>query len=225
MGTPSPHTQQFPSTDYGDYARSEYRDFFVPSTVAPNIHWLRAVLNPLQQPKLDETILPSTFGVSLLGIEGSRLILKWSTCFEEHGDSIVYQGPGNSAPSNIVEDLSEQIDELCATSNAQILVVHCLSDGSGPAVPANTSIVPGSTIEDLIDMIGARLNLNPRFFVEHFSTDIIGYHEPIGQILPSEKDYVNLSHPDGGYITATSGSANLPGTSMGMHNYISSAQV
>ncbi|PVI01981.1 hypothetical protein DM02DRAFT_703656 [Periconia macrospinosa] len=203
METQSPRTQHFPHTNYGDYVRSKHHELSNSST-RTGIHWLQVVIDPLTRPDLGRAILPRNFGVSLLDIEEGRLMLKWSTCFKEQDGSLLYQESDGSALLSINEAVLDRIDELCATSNTQILVIHCLPDRNNTPVPPDS----GTAMERLIDTIGSRFSLNPRFFVEHFSKEVRRYHEPNAQILPSEKDYVLLNHPNGGYITATSTSTN-----------------
>lgn len=213
MSTPSTHSQQ-PYAVYDDYVRSNYPEVLSPAAAALNIHWLQAALNPLQDSSLDGEFLDKPFGVSLLGITNGCLYLKWSTCFKEDGDGLSHWPRDPSTLPDIADTLGTEIDDLQGASENQIIILHSLPGGYRPAT-ANSGSVSGSTVEEVIDAIGARLRLNPRLFIEHFTKQLNKVHDASTEALPSEQDYVQLEHPNGGYITATSASAGTRATSLG----------
>jgi hypothetical protein len=197
MCAPFTHSQQSSYAPYDDYVRSDYPEVVSPTAAISNKHWLQAALNPLDDPSLSEEIFHQAFGVSLLGVMNGRLSLKWSTCFKEEGKGLMYSPQDPFTLPDITETLGKEIDDLCGASDSQILVLHYLPEDYRPETAFS------AIVADVMDTIGARLKLNPRLFIEHFIKQLDKVQEASTHALPSEKDYVQLEHPNGGYITAT----------------------
>lgn len=215
---PRIRSPDFSYNTYTEYVHSKHPQLFARATPADSdTHWLRAVLRVPQQQDLERTVFPHDFGVSLLGIMNDHFTILWSTSFTEYGNHIQALDCNESVLSTAAADLVQKIDELDATTNLQILVIHCFPSQHGPSGIMTGRLRSDSAFEALIDATGARLGLDPRFFIAHFNKSISRHQEPEWQPLPSQKNFVQLSDSGGGYITATSGCGNLSENQIGKH--------
>jgi len=214
--TPNASIRRFQYNSYSDFVRTEYSNVLPGLNIAGNnAYWLSAVF---QRPWHTSTfILPfEEPGVSILEAVDGHIKLEWSSSFNVQGTKVTATAKDPSALWNAPANLLRRIDRCGSLIQFRVIVIHCFPRGNHGQWQSSDSLPESLALGNLIDTVGARFELKPMFFIEHLAKSITTQCAE-WQALPSERDYIRLEHPRGGYITSTLCSETVTSTPTGRY--------
>lgn len=163
--------------------------------MSENVHWLSALF------QRDDPLPFAQLGVSILEAVDGHVKLEWSSLFETQGRDVESLAKDPTALGNAPAEFLRRIDNPASSIQSRTVIIQYLPRknyrgwGSGDSVPESLAL------KNLHDVIRAKSELKPIFFIE-LLTKSISDQTAEWQALPSERDSICLEHPNGRYISA-----------------------